>query len=465
MRNVYNSPLINGNCTKEMSYLFSDDMKYITWRKLWTVLAESEMELGCPFTQEQISELKENINNINYEALEENEKEIKSEIINNIYAFGLQCPEGKNAIHIKGDTSYIKDNTDLIIIKEAIYILKVKLIKIINNLSNMSIKYKDFPMLGYNDFNVSSLMTIGKKIGIWIKDLLIDYKNLEHTLTVIEFKGIKGMCGNQLDLLELFENDNDKVNTLDRMVTAKMGFDRSFKLCGKYYTKKIISIVLNLLSQIGETACKFANEYRFLENIHEFINDEDKGYSTISKKHSIADRISSLSKAVIANSLNGAITSTCQYFDGGTDDYINQKISIAESFMEIDEILNLYLSLSNDIIINEDLILKHIDEEIPFIAADKLIQSAIRNGADKMVASEKIKEIMRDIYKKKNLGINEYGFINKIINDDEIKISESEIKEILDPHNFVGRSSEQLQEFIDEEVWPVIEINKHILIN
>jgi len=460
MRNIYNSPLMNGNCTKEMSYLFSDDMKYITWRKLWTVLAESEMELGCPFTNEQILQLKENINNINYEILEENEKEIKSEIINNIYAFGLQCPEGKNIIHMKGDTSYIKDNTELIIIKEAISLLKVKLIKIINGLSDNAMKYKGFPMLNYCDLNSLSLMTVGKKISIWIKDLLIDYKNLEYIISTLEFKGIKGISGNQLDLLEFFEYDNNKVNTLDKMITAKMGFDRNFKLCGKYYTKKIISIVLNFLSQIGETACKFANEYRSLENMNVFIDDENAN-----KKNSIADRISSLSKAVIANSLNGSMTSICQYSEGSSDEYINQKISIAESFMETDEILNLYLSISSNIKINEEIILKQIDEQIPYIAIDRIIQTSVKNGADKMVISEKMKELIGDKSIKKSYVSSEGSFIEKILNDDEFKLKKDEIKNILNPYNFVGRCLNQVKEFMDEEVLPVIEINKHIILN
>lgn len=460
MRNVYNSPLISGNCSKEMSYLFSDDMKYITWRKLWTVLAESEMELGCPFTNEQISQLKENINNINYETLEENEKEIKSELINNIYAFGLQCPEGKNIIHMKGDASYIKDNTDLIIIKEALSIIRIKLIKIINSLYDVAMEYKGIPMLSYCDFNSLSLMTVGKKISIWIKDLLIDYKNSEYILSTIEFKGIKGTSGNQLDLLELFDNDNDKVNTLDKMITAKMGFDRSFKLCGKYYSKKIITTVLSFLSQIGETVCKFANEYRFLENLR-VLNDND----SMNKKFTIADRMSSLSKAVISNSLNGALISSSQYFDGSNDEFINQKISIAESFMEIDETLNLYLSICSNIKINENLISKHIDEQIFFIAADRIIQASVKKGAEKTIITEKVKALMKDINKKRDCGIKEISFIEKIAGDFEFKLKKEEVEGIIEPCNFTGRCENQVIEFVKEEVLPVIEANKHILVN
>jgi len=308
-------------------------------------------------------------------------------------------------------------------------------------------------------------MTVGKKIGFWIKDLLIDYKNLEYILSNIEFKGIKGLWGNQLDLMELFDNDKEKVNTLDRMVTAKMGFDRSFKLCGKFYSKKMISIVLDFLSQIGETACKFANEYRFLESLREFIDTLNTSYPGSSKKHSIADRMSSLSKAVISNSLNGAMTSINQHYDGGSDEYINQKISIAESFMEIDEVLNLYMNISADIAINEELILKHVDDAIPFIAMDKIVQAAVKNGGDKAVISEKMKEIMSDIIKRRNSGRPDNILMQSIINDDDFKISEEQFKEIVNPYNFIGRSIDQLDEFIEEEVMPIIEVNKHIILN
>lgn len=356
MRNTYNSPLNKRYASKEMSYLFSEEMKFKTWRKLWVALAESEKELGLNITDEQLKELKDNIENINYEVAEEREKVVRHDVMSHVYAYGVQCPSAKGIIHLGATSCYVGDNTDLIIMKEALLLVKKKLVNVINLLSNFALKYKEIPTLGFTHLQPAQLTTVGKRATLWIQDLVMDIEKLDFTIdSTLRFRGVKGTTGTQASFMELFDGDEEKVKELDKKVTEKLGFSKEFMVTGQTYTRKVDSVVLNMLSEIAQSAYKFSNDLRLLQNMKEVEEPFGKnqiGSSAMAYKRNPmrSERMGALSRYVIVDALNPAITASTQWFERTLDDSANRRIVLAQAFLAIDAILEIFMNVSDGIL-------------------------------------------------------------------------------------------------------------------
>ena len=337
MTNLYNSPLNSRYASKEMSFIFSDDMKFSTWRKLWVALAEGERSLGINITEEQINELKANINNINYDEARKREKEVRHDVMSHVYAYGLQCPNAKGIIHLGATSCYVGDNTDIIIMRDALLLIKKKLITVLNHLSNFAMKYKDMPTLGFTHFQPAQLTTVGKRATLWMQDLVIDIENIDFVLAKLKLRGVKGTTGTQASFMNLFEGDEEKIKSLDTYVAEKMGFEKSYGVTGQTYPRKIDSIILNTLSEVAQSAYKFSNDLRLLQSIKEIEEPFEKhqiGSSAMAYKRNPmrSERMSSLARTVIVNALNPAITAATQWFERTLDDSANKRISVPEAF-------------------------------------------------------------------------------------------------------------------------------------
>jgi len=468
MRTKYNTPLNSRYASKEMSYLFSDDMKFKTWRKLWVALAESEMELGLNIKKEQIQELKENIDNINYEVAEKKEKEIRHDVMSHVYAYGLQCPNAKGIIHLGATSCFVGDNTDLIIMKEALILIRKKIVNIIYSLSNFALKYKDLPTLGFTHFQPAQLTTVGKRASLWIHELILDYHNLNFVMNNIKLRGVKGTTGTQASFMKLFNDDSDKVKKLDELVARKMGFNDTYPVSGQTYSRKIDSIVLNTLSEIAQSAYKFSNDIRLLQSMKEIEEPFEKkqiGSSAMAYKRNPmrSERIGALSRYIIINSLNPAITASTQWFERTLDDSANKRIAISEAFLALDGVLDLYLNVSKNLVVYNKVIESHVNRELPFMATENILMEAVKRGGDRQELHEKIRvHSMEAARKVKEFGL-ENDLIDRIINDKTFKLSKEEIENIIDPLKFIGRAPQQVEELINEYVKPIIDDNKEII--
>lgn len=468
MRNLYNSPLNSRYSSKEMSYLFSDDMKFITWRKLWVALAESEKELGLNITDEQIEELRSNISNINYDDAEKKEKEIRHDVMSHVYAYGLQCPKAKGIIHLGATSCYVGDNTDLIIMKEALLLIKKKLICIIESLSKFADKYKNIPTLGFTHLQPAQLTTVGKRACLWIQDLVIDLENLDFLIDKIKMRGVKGTTGTQASFMNLFNDDEEKVKSLDKLVAEKMGFRETFPITGQTYTRKIDSIVLNTLSEIAQSAYKFSNDIRILQNMKEIEEPFEKnqvGSSAMAYKRNPmrSERIGALARYVIVDALNPAITSSTQWFERTLDDSANKRISVAEAFLALDGVLNLYLNVSENLVVYEKVIAAHVNNELPFMATENIMMEAVKRGADRQELHERIRVHSMDAAKRvKEEGLNN-DLLERIIADPNFKMTREEILQIVNPIKFVGRAPGQVKDFLEDVVKPILKDNEKYL--
>lgn len=465
MRNLYNSPLNSRYSSKEMSYLFSDDMKFQTWRKLWVALAESEKELGLNITDEQIEELRSNITNINYEDAERKEKEIRHDVMSHVYAYGLQCPKAKGIIHLGATSCYVGDNTDLIIMKEALLLIKKKLICIIESLSKFADKYKNIPTLGFTHLQPAQLTTVGKRACLWIQDLVIDLENLDFVIEKIKMRGVKGTTGTQASFMNLFNDDEEKVKRLDKLVAEKMGFKETFPITGQTYTRKIDSIVLNTLSEIAQSAYKFSNDIRILQNMKEIEEPFEKnqvGSSAMAYKRNPmrSERIGSLARYVIVDALNPAITSSTQWFERTLDDSANKRIAVAEAFLALDGVLNLYLNVSENLVVYEKVIEAHVNNELPFMATENIMMEAVKRGADRQELHERIRvHSMAAAKRVKEEGLNN-DLLERIIADPSFKMTREEIMQIVNPLKFVGRAPGQVKDFLENVIQPILNNNR-----
>src|SRR3712207_3456360 len=373
MKNIYSTPLNSRYASKEMSYLFSDEKKFKTWRKLWVALAQSEKELGLNITDEQICELKSNIDNINYDVASEKEKEIRHDVMSHVYAFGVQCPKAKGIIHLGATSCFVGDNTDLIVMKEALILIRIKVLNVINELSKFANTYKDIPTLGFTHLQPAQLTTVGKRATLWIQDLVLDLENLDFVIENLRFRGVKGTTGTQASFMELFDGDENKVKELDKMVSEKMGFKKEFKVTGQTYPRKIDSIILNTLSEIAQSAYKFSNDLRLLQSMKELEEPFEKnqvGSSAMAYKRNPmrCERIGALARYIIVNSLNPAITSSTQWFERTLDDSANKRIAIPEAFLSLDGVLSLYLNVCSNMVVYPKVIESHVQRELPFMA-------------------------------------------------------------------------------------------------
>ena len=465
MRDLYSTPLNSRYASKEMSYIFSDNMKFTTWRKLWLALAECEKELGLNITDEQISELRENVNNINYEDAIKREKEVRHDVMSHVYAYGLQCPNAKGIIHLGATSCYVGDNTDIIIMRDALLLIKKKIVTVLHRLSKFAMEYKDMPTLGFTHFQPAQLTTVGKRATLWMQDLVMDIENIDFVLSTLKLRGVKGTTGTQASFMNLFEDDEEKVKALDKKVAEKMGFSSSYGVTGQTYPRKLDSIVLNTLSEVAQSCYKFSNDLRLLQSMKEMEEPFEKhqiGSSAMAYKRNPmrSERMGALARYVIVDSLNPAITASTQWFERTLDDSANKRISIAEGFLALDGVLNLYINISENMVVYDKVIAAHVNRELPFMATENIIMEAVKGGGDRQELHELIREhSMQAAARVKGEGLDN-DLIKRIIEDDRIKLSEEEINNIINPSKFIGRAPSQVEEFISEYVKPIIDSNK-----
>ena len=464
MTNLYNSPLNSRYSSKEMSYIFSDDMKFSTWRKLWVALAEGEKHLGLNITDSQIEELKSNIYNINYAEAIAREMEVRHDVMSHVYAYGLQCPDAKGIIHLGATSCFVGDNTDIIIMRDALLLIKKKIVTVLYHLSNFAKKYKDMPTLGFTHFQPAQLTTVGKRATLWMQDLVLDIENIDFLLSKLKLRGVKGTTGTQASFMNLFNDDEEKVKALDNFVAEKMGFDKSYGVTGQTYPRKVDSIVLNTLSEVAQSAYKFSNDLRLLQSMKEIEEPFEKnqiGSSAMAYKRNPmrSERIGALARTVIVNSLNPAITAATQWFERTLDDSANKRISVAEAFLALDGVLNLYINIAENMVVYDKVISSHVNNELPFMATENIMMEAVKKGGDRQELHERIRlHSMNASQRVKGEGLDN-DLITRIINDDYFNLSKEEILSIIDPSKFVGRAPSQVTEFINEYVEPIINDN------
>lgn len=465
VKNLYSTPLNSRYASKEMSYIFSDDMKFSTWRKLWIALAEGEKELGLNITTEQIEELKRHISDINYEEAIKKEKEVRHDVMSHVYAYGIQCPKAKGIIHLGATSCYVGDNTDVIIMRDALLLIKKKIVAVLSNLKRFALEYKDMPTLGFTHFQPAQLTTVGKRATLWMQDLVMDIENIDFLLSTLKLRGVKGTTGTQASFMNLFEGDEEKVKALDKIVAEKMGFKKSFGVTGQTYPRKLDSIILNTLSEIAQSAYKFSNDLRLLQSMKEVEEPFEKnqiGSSAMAYKRNPmrSERMGALARYVIVDALNPAITASTQWFERTLDDSANKRIAVAEAFLALDGVLNLYINIAENMVVYDKVIEAHVNQELPFMATENIMMESVKKGGDRQELHERIRvHSMEAAQRVKGEGLNN-DLIDRIIKDPSFNLSKEEIIAIIDPVKFVGRAPSQVTEFIAEYVDPIIEDNK-----
>ncbi|MBZ4663486.1 MAG: adenylosuccinate lyase [Caloramator sp.] len=467
-RQLYISPLTKRYASKEMSYLFSDEKKFKTWRYLWVVLAEAEKELGLSITQEQIDELKANVDNVNYEVAEKRERETRHDVMSHVYAYGEQCPKAKPIIHLGATSCYVGDNTDVIIMKEALELIRKKLITCIKNLKVFALQYKGLPTLSYTHLQPAQLSTVGKRACLWLQDLVMDLEQLEYCLENLKLLGVKGTTGTQASFLKLFNGDHSKVKQLDEIICKKLGFDKKyFKVTGQTYPRKQDVFILNVLSSIAQSAYKFSNDLRILQSFKEIEEPFEKnqiGSSAMPYKRNPmrSERISALARYVIINSTNANITAATQWFERTLDDSANRRLVLAESFLTVDGILNLYINVTSNLVVNEKIILKRVREELPFMATENILMECVKKGGDRQELHESIRVHSMNASKNIKTYGGENDLLERIINDPVFNLDKDALDDIMNENNYIGRSKEQVDEFICEVVEPIIKKYENI---
>lgn len=464
MKDIYESPLNSRYASKEMKYIFSSDMKFKIWRKLWIALAEAEKELGLNITDEQIEELKANQNNINYEVAEAREKEVRHDVMSHVYAYGVQCPKAKGIIHLGATSCYVGDNTDIILMTEGLKLIHKKIVNVIKFLKDFALKYKDTAALGFTHFQPAQLVTVGKRATLWIQDLVMDLEDVEYQISKAKLLGCKGTTGTQASFLELFNNDHNKVKKLDELISTKMGYSKTFAVSGQTYSRKLDSQILNILSGIAQSAYKFSNDIRLLQHLKEVEEPFEKnqiGSSAMAYKRNPmrSERIGSIARYVIVNSLNPAITASTQWFERTLDDSANKRISVPESFLAVDSILELYMNVADGLVVYPNVIKQHVENELPFMATENILMDAVKDGGDRQELHEKIRIYSMEAAKRvKELG-QRNDLIERIANDKAFGKNIDELNNILNPQNFCGRAAQQAEEFINEVVTPILQNN------
>ncbi len=457
----YVTPLGTRYASEEMSKIWSSNSKYSTWRKLWVALAETEKELGINITDEQIEEMKNNIFNIDYDVVKQREKECRHDVMAHVYEFGTKCPKAKPIIHLGATSCYVTDNTEVILMKEALELVKKRLVNVINNLKIFADKYKGVTCLGYTHFQPAQLTTVGKRATLWIQDLIEDLEELEFVETRLKLLGCKGTTGTSESFMKLFK-DEEKVKQIDGKIASKMGFSKVFQVSGQTYTRKLDSIVLNVLAGIAESASKFANDLRLLQHEKELEEPFEKGQigsSAMAYKRNPmrSERINSLSRHVIALSNDTKMTSSAQWLERTLDDSANKRICVPESFLAIDGVLLLYANITSGIVVYENVIKTNMMQELPFMGTEEILMNAVLKGGDRQELHEKIRIYSMEAGKE----VKEFGrpndLVDRIAQDKTFGLSKEEILDILNPDNLCGRAKNQVTDFIEEVVSPVLE--------
>lgn len=468
MTNTYETPLGSRYASKEMLYIFSPDKKFKTWRKLWIALAEAEQELGLAISDEQIAQLKEFAEDINYDVAIAREKVVRHDVMSHVYAFGEQAPLAKPIIHLGATSCFVGDNTDVILMNEGLSLVKEKLINVLDKLSKFADTYKDMPTLGFTHYQPAQLTTVGKRACLWLEDLLLDLEDVEHQLSKRLLRGVKGTTGTQATYLSLFNNDHEKVKALDRLVAQKVGYEDSFPVTGQTYPRKLDAQFVNVLSGIAQSAYKFSNDIRLLQNLKEIEEPFEKsqiGSSAMAYKRNPmrTERISSLARHVICNAMNPAITASTQWFERTLDDSANKRLAIPEAFLAVDAILEIYMNVVDGLVVYPKVIRNRVMSELPFMATEMIMMEGVKRGGDRQELHEAIRVHSMEAGKQVKIEGKENDLIERIIADPEFKMTEEEILSILAPENFIGRSSEQVTDFIGSFIQPVLKEHEDIL--
>ena len=461
MKDTYETPFNSRYASKEMQYLFSPDFKFKTWRKLWICLAESEKELGLPITDEQLEELKAHQDDINYDVAEKREKECRHDVMSHVYAYGVQCPKAKGIIHLGATSCYVGDNTDIITMTEALRLVAKKIANILAVLSDFAEKYKSLPCLAFTHYQPAQPTTVGKRATLWMMDLLLDLKEVEHQIDNMLLLGSKGTTGTQASFVELFDGDADKIRTLDKKIAEKMGFKGVLPVSGQTYTRKIDFQVLAILSGIAQSATKFSNDIRLLQHMKEIEEPFEKqqiGSSAMAYKRNPmrSERIAGLARYVICDAQNPAITAATQWFERTLDDSANRRISISEGFLAIDGILNLYLNVADGLVVYEKMIEQRLMNELPFMATENIMMDAVKyRGGDRQALHERIRvHSMEAGMQVKSGGKND--LVDRIAADPAFGMTKEEILALLKPENFVGLAPVQVEDFLKNEIEPAL---------
>ena len=464
----YVSPLSERYASKEMQYVFSPDKKFKTWRRLWIALAETEKELGLSITQEQIDELKAHAEDINYEVAKEREKVVRHDVMSHVYAYGQQCPKAKGIIHLGATSCYVGDNTDVIVMSEALEIVRKKLINVIAELAKFADNYKNQPTLAFTHFQPAQPTTVGKRATLWMQEFLMDLQDLEYVKSTLKLLGSKGTTGTQASFLELFDGDQEKIDQIDPMIAKKLGFEACYPVSGQTYSRKVDTRVLNVLAGIAASAHKFSNDIRLLQHLKEVEEPFEKtqiGSSAMAYKRNPmrSERIASLSRYVMIDALNPAITSATQWFERTLDDSANKRLSIPEGFLAIDGILDLCLNVVDGLVVYPKVIEKRLMSELPFMATENIMMDAVKAGGDRQELHERIRELSMEAGRN----VKEKGLDNNLLDliaaDPAFGLNEEELKKTMDPAKYVGRAPLQVENFLKKVVDPVLEANKDVL--
>ncbi|MCK5128672.1 MAG: adenylosuccinate lyase [Clostridiales bacterium] len=465
MHEKYENPLIIRYATKQMQYCFGDNQKFMTWRKLWTALAESEMELGLDITIDQVEELRSKIEDINYDVADAREKEVRHDVMAHVYAYGKQCPNARAIIHLGATSCYVGDNADLIVIHNALDIVKSTLVNVIDKLSNFAIKYKDLPTLGYTHYQPAQLTTVGKRASLWIQDLIMDYEELERLTNNKKLRGVKGTTGTQDSFMALFDGDESKVLQLNTLVCKKLGYTDTFTVTGQTYPRKYDTQVVNCLNLIAQSAYKFANDLRLLQNqkeLEEPFSKKQIGSSAMAYKRNPmrSERICALSRFVNSLASSTVNTASTQWLERTLDDSANKRLVIPQAFLAIDAILNLYLNIASDIVVYENMIDKHIQEELPFMATERIMMAAVQKGGDRQELHDHIRTHSMEAAKQVKLEGKQNDLITRIKDDAIFDCIKDEIDNLLDAKKYTGRSASQVMELYNNYVKPILKDNK-----
>ena len=464
----YQSPLSERYASKEMQYIFSPDMKFRTWRKLWIALAETEKELGLDITDEQIAELKAHQDDINYEVAKEREKIVRHDVMSHVYAYGVQCPKAKGIIHLGATSCYVGDNTDIIVMTEALKVVKKKLVNVIAQLGAFAEKYKELPTLAFTHFQPAQPTTVGKRATLWAQEFVMDLEDLEYVLSGMKLLGSKGTTGTQASFLELFDGDQETIDKIDPMIAEKMGFTACVAVSGQTYSRKTDTRVLNVLAGIAASAHKMSNDIRLLQHLKEVEEPFEKtqiGSSAMAYKRNPmrSERIASLSRYVLCDALNPAITSSCQWFERTLDDSANKRLSIPEGFLAIDGILDLCLNFTDGLKVYPKVIEEHLMAEVGVMATENIMMDAVKAGGDRQELHERIRELSMEAGRNVKEEGKDNNLLELIAADPAFNLTLNELKQSMHPSRYIGRSKEQVERFLQTVVNPVLEANKELL--
>jgi adenylosuccinate lyase len=464
----YTSPLSERYASKEMQYIFSPEKKFRTWRRLWIALAETEKELGLNITDEQIEELKAHKDDINFDVAKAREKEVRHDVMSHVYAYGVQCPKAKGIIHLGATSCYVGDNTDIILMDEALGLVRKKLVNVIAKLAKFADEYKELPTLAFTHFQPAQPTTVGKRATLWIQEFMMDLEDLDYVKSTLKLLGSKGTTGTQASFLELFDGDQETIDKIDPMIAEKMGFKACYPVSGQTYSRKVDTRVLNILAGIAASATKLSNDIRLLQHLKEVEEPFEKnqiGSSAMAYKRNPmrSERIASLSRYVIADAINPAITSATQWFERTLDDSANKRLSIPEGFLAIDGILDLVLNVTDGLKVYDKVITKHLMAELPFMATENIMMDAVKAGGDRQEMHEKIRQLSMEAGRHVKEEGGDNNLLELIAADPAFNLSLEDLQASMDPKKYVGRAPYQVDKYLAEVVNPMLEENKDII--